>query len=91
MVGNDRIFLPNGLSVMCTRCIGDRACKSGDGAVTSVPDIADFTVHDHQSARIVVATDGLWDVHPADKVAKIQISQSASPCHEHAEGIAPVD
>uniref|UniRef100_A0A7S0R733 PPM-type phosphatase domain-containing protein n=1 Tax=Pyramimonas obovata TaxID=1411642 RepID=A0A7S0R733_9CHLO len=45
LVGNARVFLPSGISVMCTRCIGDREARLGSGAaIASAPQIADLAL-----------------------------------------------
>jgi len=68
VVGNKRVFLPSGVSVMCTRSIGDLDTKRGNlNAITSLPDISNVEVPLAQGGRIVIATDGLWDVFSSNK------------------------
>jgi serine/threonine protein phosphatase PrpC len=77
-VGSARVFLPTGVSVMCTRSIGDRDTKLGNhGAITALPDISNVEVPLADGGRIVLASDGLWDVFSSNKTVEKLKSQSA--------------
>ena len=72
------MFLPSGVSVMCTRSIGDLDTKRGNlNAITSLPDISNVEVPLAQGGRIVIATDGLWDVFSSNKTEGKLKNQSA--------------
>jgi len=66
VVGTRRHTYEN--STVVTRSIGDWDCSR---ALIPHPEIAEFVVRTDEHARVVLASDGLWDFVPVDEAAAI--------------------
>ncbi len=58
-LSHDRVYSSTGESLNMTRSIGD---KTAARSVIGTPSIRDYFFKEHCSARIVFASDGVWEV-----------------------------
>lgn len=72
---NLAVFGTNGCSLMMTRSIGDRL---GPRSCSAVPDITAINIASGEHARVVLATDGLWDV-VTNSTAQLVVMSTSDP------------
>ena len=70
VIGPEAIFSKYNFSINMTRSIGDRY---GPERVAAVPDITAVSIPKGQFARFILASDGVLDVLPLDKMKKLAL------------------
>eukprot|EP00511_Aplanochytrium_stocchinoi_P007229 CAMPEP_0204823420 /NCGR_PEP_ID=MMETSP1346-20131115/1469_1 /ASSEMBLY_ACC=CAM_ASM_000771 /TAXON_ID=215587 /ORGANISM="Aplanochytrium stocchinoi, Strain GSBS06" /LENGTH=359 /DNA_ID=CAMNT_0051950047 /DNA_START=108 /DNA_END=1187 /DNA_ORIENTATION=+ len=76
VVGNDVIFAhTNGLSLQITRSIGD---KNAARSIIATPEIRNFILKKNESSRLILASDGLFDVYDCKDIARL-VAKTSNP------------